>query len=145
MVGVSGSNAAARATLTFHLLGGRYRSRHNGRVTGGMVMTIASTGGNTTHIATSGRKCGSFVVPSGMKKHFSILAPMNLLPVTMTKFSVRRLMGNTTSVRGTYKTSIPFTRGPTTVCTTAHGRLCGGNGGVRVLIGFYPGLRCMDR
>lgn len=145
MVGVSGSNAAARATLTFHLLGGRYRSRLNGRVTGGIVITIASTGGNTTHIATSGRKCRAFVVPSGMNNHFSILAPMNLLPVTITKFSVRGLIRNTHAVRAVYNPTAPFTRGPTTICTTAHGRLCGSKGGVRVLMGFGPGLRCVGR
>lgn len=144
MVGVSGSKAAARATLTFHLLGGRYRSRENGRVTHGIVMTIASTGGNTTHAATSGRNCGSFVVPSGMNKHFSMLAPMNLLPVTMTKVSVSRLITNTYRVRGIY-TGRGVCRGPTTLCTTAHGRLCRDKGGVRVLMGFRPGLRCFVR
>ncbi len=108
-------------------------------------MYVASEGGNTLHGLTSRRKCGAFIVRSGINKHFSILAPINLLPVTITNCSVRRLITNTHHVCRLYTRSITFRGGVTVHCTTMHCTLCRSNGGVRLLTGFTPGLRCITR
>ncbi len=141
---VSGSNAAARPTVTFEVFERCLTSGCNRRRTQGEVCTAASGGGNTLGRLTSTRNCRAFIIPSSINKEFSILATMKLLPVTISNTSV------STVVRNTGSTHILCTRsglraGRYCRCTTMEGVLLERNGTIRVLIGCSPRLACFAR
>lgn len=141
---VSGSNAAARPTVTFHIFHRVLRGGCNGRNTERHVCYAASGTGNALGTLTSRRNCRAFIIPSSMNNHFSILATMNLLPVTISNTSVSTLVRNTTATRGRFSGS-SLGAGSYCGCTTVEGVLCHGNGAVRIVISCRPTCAVVSR
>ncbi len=141
---VSGSNAAARPTVTFHIFEGLLRRHCNRRRTTGHVCYAASGSHNALGGLTSRGNCRYFIMPSSINKHFSILATINLLPVTTTNNSVSTLVTNTTgTVMGCGGRGL--CRGSYCLCTTLHGTFCHGNGSIRLLIDCRPHFAVVTR
>lgn len=141
---VSGDNAAARPTVTFHMFERLICGGCSTRRTTGHVFYAASGTGNALGDLTSRRNCRDFIIPSRINNECSILATINLLPVTYTNVSVSTLVGNTRLTRGDFGDR-SVTRGSILGCTIVEGYFCGVNGHLRYFVYCRPYVAVFGR